>query len=265
MRSTILLLAIAAFACPPLRGQETVESPRPAAGKLAGWSQVRAMPAAEAHQAAAAMGDWVFAITNTKIAKYDRRTGEGLAVSTGEAKHLNSGFVWDGRLYCAHSNYPRKPEQSEIMVLDPETMRLSTFKDFGNFGGSLTWAVREGDAWWCNFALYGDDNARTFVVKFDDEWREQGRWTYPREVLQGIGRASLSGGLWLEGSLLVTDHDHPVIYRLRLPEKGRVLEYIGIEPTPFPGQGIAIDPKTGGLIGIHRFKRQIIFAERTAR
>jgi hypothetical protein len=265
MRFTVLFLAIAAFACPPLQGQETGESGRSAVQALAGWSLVRAMPAAEAHQAAAAMGDWVFAITNSKIAKYDRQTGARLAVSTGEAKHLNSGFAWEGRLYCAHSNYPRKPEQSEIMVLDPEAMRLTTFKEFGNFGGSLTWAVRQGDAWWCNFALYGDDNARTFVVKFDDQWREQGRWTYPREVLQEIGRSSLSGGLWLDGSLLVTDHDHPVIYRLRVPEEGSTLEFLGQEPAPFPGQGIAIDPETGGLVGIHRFKRQVIFAERMAR
>jgi hypothetical protein len=96
----------------------------------------------EANQSSTADDRFLYAITNTLVAKYDQGTGQRVAVSTGKAEHLNSGFLWDGRVYCAHSNYPKLPEQSKIMVLDPETMRLSTFKDFGNAGGSLTWAVR---------------------------------------------------------------------------------------------------------------------------
>src|SRR5262245_29745038 len=90
----------------------------------AGWSEVRVLDAPEAFQAAAAHDDWIFAITNTQVAKYDRTSGKRLAVSTGEAAHLNSGFVWEGKLYCAHSNYPLVPEKSEIKVLDLESMKL---------------------------------------------------------------------------------------------------------------------------------------------
>jgi hypothetical protein len=125
----------------------------------------------------------VYAIANTKVAKYDRQSGTLIAVSTGEAKHLNSGFLWQRRLYCAHSNYPLLPEQSEIKVLDVETMQLSTFKDFGNFGGSLTWAVQQDGHWWCNFARYGANNAETFLVKFDGKWQELGRWS-PTTIIQ---------------------------------------------------------------------------------
>jgi hypothetical protein len=159
------------------------------------WKQTAAMPAAEAHQAAAADEQFAYAISSTQVAKYERPTGRRVAVSTGDAHHLNSGFFWKDRLYCAHSNYPQQPERSEIKVLDPAAMRLTTFKDFGNLGGSLTWAVRDEDHWWCNFARYGDDNAKTFLVKFDDRWQEQGRWTYPPEVIRELGRYSLSGGL----------------------------------------------------------------------
>ncbi|WP_254511918.1 hypothetical protein [Anatilimnocola floriformis] len=74
------------------------------------WRQTHQLAAAEAHQAAAADTKFVYAIASEKIAKYDRKTGERLSVSTGEAKHLNSGFFVDGLLYCAHSNYPRLPE-----------------------------------------------------------------------------------------------------------------------------------------------------------
>jgi hypothetical protein len=223
--------------------------------------QSRSLAAAEATQAAAGDERFVYAIGSAVVAKYDRHTGERIALSAGEATHLNSGFLFDGKLYCAHSNYPRKPEHSEIKVLDPETMRLSVFKDFGESNGSLTWAVREGHAWWCTFAFYGDDNARTRLVKFDDQWREQAVWTYPPEVVKDLGRYSISGGIWRADQLWVTGHDHRVVYRLRVPEKGGVMELIDVLPSPFPGQGIATDPKSGGLIGIDRAKKQVVFAE----
>lgn len=228
--------------------------------EAAGWKATGEIAAPEAVQAAAADGQFVYAISSTAIAKYDRRTGERVATSTGEAHHLNSGFFWEGRLYCAHSNYPRQPEQSEILVLDPHTMRLSSFKDFGNFGGSLTWVVRRDGHWWCNFARYGEHNAETFLVKFDDHWQEQGRWTYPPEVVRQLGRYSISGGLWDGDSLLVTGHDDRVLFRVRPPSTGEVLEFIEQLPAPFTGQGIAADPQTGGLVGINRGQRRIVFA-----
>jgi endonuclease/exonuclease/phosphatase family metal-dependent hydrolase len=225
------------------------------------WRQTTTLESPEAFQAAAADERHVYAIANSKIAQYDRTTGKRLAESTGEAKHLNSGFFWQGKLYAAHSNYPLKPEQSEIMVLDPATMRLTTFKEFGNFGGSLTWAVCEQDHWWCNFARYGAANAETFLVKFDDDWREVARWIYPPEVIRELGRNSLSGGIWREGSLLVTGHDDPLLFRLELPKEGNVLRLVEKHRVPFTGQGIAADPLTGGLVGIQRSKRQVVFAE----
>lgn len=224
------------------------------------WVTTGKLAAPEAHQAAAADEQHVYAITNAQVAKYDRVSGERIAVSKGKAKHLNSGFWWHGKLYCAHSNYPAKPEQSEIMVLDPESMELSAYKDFGNFGGSLTWAVHNGDHWWCNFARYGNANAETFLVKFDTDWQEQARWTYPASVIGKLGRNSLSGGVWREAELLTTGHDDPVLFRLQLPKEGSVLKFIGQQSIPFSGQGIAHDPVTGGLVGINRDKRQVVFA-----
>lgn len=226
------------------------------------WTTTRTLPAPEAHQAAAATNEFIFAIASKTIAKYDRATGNRLATSTGEAQHLNSGFLHDGKLYCAHSNYPQTPERSEIKLLDVETMQLSRFKDFGNYGGSLTWSIRHNNHWWCNFARYATDNAQTFLVEFDDQWHELHRYTYPREVIAQIGTMSLSGGVWKENSLLVTDHDHLVLYEVALPADGTVLKYIRNQPAPFTGQGIALDPATGGLVGINRAKKQIIFAHR---
>ncbi|WP_425614187.1 hypothetical protein NA78x_004048 [Anatilimnocola sp. NA78] len=274
MHKQLLVAAIAvafpAFAvlnatCLP-SGAKAIE-PQPV---IAEWQQTRVIDAAVAHQAAAADEKFLYAITNDKIAKYDRKSGERVALSTSQVavKHLNSGFFHEGKLYCAHSNYPRTPERSEIMLLDPATMEIAVFKDFGNFGGSLTWAIKRGDAWWCNFALYGPKNNETFLVRFDDQWKETGRWVYPAAVIKQIGTASISGGIWHNDTLLVTDHDHGVLYRLKVPDESRPhkktpveLEFVGQEKAPFTGQGIAHDPVTGGLVGINRAKKQILLVE----
>ncbi|WP_074310630.1 hypothetical protein [Singulisphaera sp. GP187] len=223
------------------------------------WEKASEWPAPEARQAAAADERFLYAITNTLVAKYDRGTGQRVAVSTGKAEHLNSGFLWEGRVYCAHSNFPKLPEQSKIMVLDPETMQLSTYKDFGSAGGSLTWSVRHEGNWWCNFARYGAENAKTFLVKYDDSWHEQGRWTYPPEIFHELHEYSFSGGVWRDGSLLVTGHDDPVLFRFQL--RNGQFQLVEKQAVPFTGQGIADDPSTGGLVGIDRARRKLVLAQ----
>ena len=225
------------------------------------WVKAGTLSAPEAHQAAAADERFLYAISSTGVAKYDRATGRRLATSSGATTHLNSGFLHGGRLLCAHSNYPAMPERSEIKSLDLETMQLSTFHRFDEPGGSLVWVLRHDGAWWCNFAKYGEDNHQTFLARFDDEWKETGRWTYPASVIRQIGRYSLSGGVWHCGRLLVTDHDHRRLYELRLPTEGTVLELVATRPAPFTGQGIAIDPATGGLVGIDRARREVLLAD----
>lgn len=224
------------------------------------WNKSRVYPALEAVQAAAADETYIYAISNSLVAKYSRASGERVAISQGEAKHLNSGYFWNGLLYCAHSNYPQKPERSQIKVLDVHTMQLSTFKDFAEEQGSLTWAVRHEGRWWCNFAYYGRENGRTSLVEFDDDWQVRRRWTYPPDLLGQLGDFSLSGGLWQGDVLLVTGHDDRLIFRLRLPEQGRELEYLDRQEAPFTGQGFAADPVSGGLVGIHRSERQVVIA-----
>lgn len=226
-----------------------------------GWNETKRIPAAEAHQAAAADREFYYAVTNDKIAKYSRETGKLVATSTGAAKHLNSAFLFEGNLLCAHSNYPTVPEQSEIKLLDTKTMQLTTFHDFGNFGGSLTWCVLRENHWWCNFAKYGDKNAETFLVKFDRQWKEVGRWTYPESVIKELKGMSVSGGIWYQHQLLVTGHDDGVFFVLDLPEKGTVLEHARTVQMPFTGQGFAYDPWTHELVGIDRKKRELVMAE----
>lgn len=213
-----------------------------------------------ATQAAAVDETHVYAVSSTAIAKLDRATGAELAVSSGKASHLNSAILIEGKVYAAHSNFPLRPEQGDIRVLDPETMQLGIYHRFDDPPGSLTWALRKGKKWWCHFARYGKDNGKSLLVRFDEEWRETGRWDYPAELVKDWGSMSLSGAIWQGDLLLATGHDHKRIYRLKLPEKGTTMAWVDTLDSPIPGQGIAADPKTGGLVGIDRARKSVIFA-----
>jgi hypothetical protein len=225
------------------------------------WPLLALVPAPEATQAAAADEHFLYAVSSTTIAKYDRLTFQRVAESAPKAHHLNSAYFHEGRLYCAHSNYPELPEKSELMSLDVATMHLSLAHDFGNYGGSLTWAVRHDGHWWANFARYDQNVAETFLAEFDNQWHELRRFTYPRELLSQLGaKYSLSGGLFRGDVLLVSGHNDPIIFRLRVPRNGAIMEMVDAQVVPFYGQGFAVDPVTKGLIGVIRRDHHIVLA-----
>ncbi|HEY2841078.1 MAG TPA: hypothetical protein VGJ26_18125 [Pirellulales bacterium] len=247
------------------------------------WKETHSFAAPEATQAAAADDRFVYAISNRVIAKYDRATEKLIARSTGEASHLNSGFFFAGKLYSAHSNFPEKPERSELKVLDPEKMSLETYKNFGASDGSLTWAIRDPaeakkaesatdrpdfqppstdfdkGIWWLNFAYYGDENSKTYLARYENG-RETRRWTYPPEAIKKFGKNSASCGIWRDDRLLVTGHDEREFHLFELPKEGSVLTLVATVAAPFTGQGFAADPAGGGLIGIDRAKRRVVIA-----
>ena len=225
-----------------------------------GWKPTGSFPSEYATQAAAADDKYVYAVSNGTVAMYDRATHALVKTSEGKAEHLNSAFIRDGKVYCAHSNYPKKPDTSEIRVYDPATNRLTVFHDFKNPPGSLVWNVHDGKRWWCCFAHYGADAARTVLVKYADGFKELQRWTFPKAVVDDWDAMSASGGIWDGGTLLVSHHHFKVLYRLRVPKEGKELEFVEALSCPFPGQGIAADPKTGGLVGIDRGARKVLFA-----
>jgi len=229
--------------------------------------------APEANQAAAIFDYAIYGIGNRGVTVYDPDTGKRIVQSkpTEFVTHLNSGFIDKELLYAAHSNYPTLPPASEIYryhyydahegASPGPQIGGDVFKEFGAYRGSLTWAVKHEGYWWCTFAHYGDRNGDTVLVKFDEQWKELGVWRYPKEVVADLGKASISGGLWYKHDLLVTGHDRKVIYRLHVPKDGDRLELIDVLASPFTGQGIAYDDKTGGLVGIDRARRKIVFAE----
>ncbi len=225
-----------------------------------GWKAESELKSEYATQAAAADATRVFAVSNTKVATYDRASGKRLALSEGAAEHLNSAFLHDRKVYCAHSNYPKLPETSEIRVYDPATNKLTIFYEFKNPPGSLVWNIHDGKNWWCCFAHYGADNAKTVLIRFADGFKEEQRWTFPAKVVNDWDKMSASGGIFDGDTLLVAHHHFKVLYRLKVPKEGAELQFVEALASPFPGQGIARDPKTGGLVGIDRPEKKVIFA-----
>jgi hypothetical protein len=235
--------------------------------------EVRRISAPEANQAVAADEEFLYAIGNHVIGKYEKKTGKRVALWECENGkpliHLDSGVIHGGVLYCAHSNYPGVPMVSSVEMWDAKTLRHSGSFSFGIYAGSATWVdFREGFRY-VTFAHYkgpndepGRDPHWTTLVQFDSEWRRRQAWTYPEEVVSRLGQMSISGGVFApDGRLFCTGHDNPELYILRLPEGGSTLVLEDTIPTTIHGQGISLDPSHPSLLyGIDRPRREIITA-----
>lgn len=217
------------------------------------FEEVRRFDAPEAHQGVAVDDQYFYAISTRSIGKYDKMTGRRIASWRAPEKspfiHLDSGVVVDGKLYCAHSNYPAIPMTSSIEVWDTQTLRHIGTHSFGILGGSCTWIDRYQGYWWVVFAHYerfkptlNKGKPWTTLVKFDDDWQIMASWVFPAEVLERFDAMSNSGGSWGSDSFLYcSGHDRPEVYVLKLPEAGSVLELVNILPISSAGQGLAWD------------------------
>jgi hypothetical protein len=234
---------------------------------------LRDISAPEARQGVAVDAAHVYAIDNTTIGKYNKFTGERVALwEAGEdtpLKHLNSGIVRDGQLICAHSNYGELPMASSVEIWDAETLRHIDTHSFGVLYGSLTWLDWHENAWWACFAHYegkggepGKGPEHTVVVRMDEDWRPLESWLLPATVVERLAPHSASGGTWgTDGRLYITGHDRPELYVLALPAAGSVLRHVGTVPFPNEGQAIAADRTGSGLMyGITRKTRRIVAA-----
>ncbi|MHC4464375.1 MAG: hypothetical protein ACYS30_23545 [Planctomycetota bacterium] len=245
-----LFVSISASCCPSRRFEE-----------------IRRFAAQEAHQGIAVDSRYVYAVGTRRIGKYDKQSAERITQweqeKDGPVLHLDSGAIVDGRLYCAHSNYPRLPMRSSVEIWDAATLEHIGRYDFGVRHGSCTWVDYYDGHWWGVFAQYdrwkhetGKGTEWTTLVK----WNEQQRWVFPKSVVERMSPMSNSGGSWgPDGYLYCTGHDRPEAYVLRIPDKGSVLELVETVPLPILGQGIAWDRSRPGLLyGIRRKDSQVV-------
>jgi hypothetical protein len=235
-------------------------------------TEVGRFQAAEAKQGVVADARHVYAISNSEIGKYDRRSGRKLGAWKGDAalfKHMNSCILKGASLVCAASNYPQVPMASSVEWFDAGRMTHIATRSLGPGRGSLTWLDWHAGSWWACFANYdgkggesGRDHRLTTLVRYSPAFAEQGAWLFPDEVLQRFAPYSSSGGAWgKDGLLYVTGHDRPEMYALRLPTAGSALELV--TTIAIPGEGQAISWQRGGgrtLWSISRKAREAVAA-----
>jgi hypothetical protein len=239
-------IATASFLFVPAWAEEPVAVPA---------ERIASFKADEARQAVAVDARFFYAIDNRAIAKYDKKTGERVAMWTGSADgaiiHLDSGVVVDGKLYAAHSNYPGCPMVSSVEIWDAATLRRIGTHSFGIDRGSLTWLDYRDGVWWGAFANYNRlpgqhacayGNQHTKIVRFGAKWRVIEAWDLPKELLEKFGDMSNSGGSWgPDRRLWISGHDKPEAYALTFPEAGSMLRWTGTMSLDIAGQGIAWD------------------------
>lgn len=215
---------------------------------------------------------YIYAIGANSIIKFDKQNfkklNEWVEVADGPITHLNSGVVINGKLYCAHSNFPQKPMLSSIEIFDTKTLRHIGNHSFGFADGSATWIDHKDGYWWVAFANYGGrhtsegrDNKWTKLVKYTKDWKQIESWAYPQEVLNQFGLYSNSGGCWNpKGELYITGHDLKEIYVMSLPKSGSTLKYLSTIKTISAGQGFSIEKSDGKeiLYGISKEEKAII-------
>ena len=226
-------------------------------------AQIAEFAVPEANQGVAVDDRYFYAIDNTTIAKYDKKTGALVKRRTQESGgrliHLDGGTVLDGKIYCAHSNYPAWPMTSSLEIFDATTLDHVGTHSFGINWGSLTWVDRRDGFWWMVFANYDQPygpnktpygyKANTQLIKFTSDFQMLEAWTLPASILDKFELMSNSGGSWgPDGFLYLTGHDPAELYQMRLPSTGSVLELVATLPMNIRGQGIAWDRSEPGVI-----------------
>ena len=184
--------------------------------------QVGEFAVKEANQGVGVDANHFYAVDNTTIGKYDKKTGKLVKKweekKDGPIEHLDSAMLMDGKLYAAHSNYPKWPMTSSLEVFDAETMEHVGTHSFGIQYGSLTWWDWHDGHWWATFANYDrllgpnktpyGHKANTVMVKFTRDMKAVQSWTLPKSILDRFEDMSNSGGSWgPDGFLYLSGHD----------------------------------------------------------
>lgn len=233
-------------------------------------TEVRRVPADEAHQGVVTDARHLYAISDSAIGQYDRATGRRVGLWRGDPalfRHMNSCALVGARLVCAASNYPDVPSASAVEWFSTAPLKHVATHSFGPGRGSLTWINWHDGSWWACFANYdlrgtdpGRDHKWTVLVRFDATFAERGSWLFPADVLERFAPRSASGGTWGDDGLLyVTGHDRPELYALRVPEAGPVLQHVATIAIPTDGQAIAWDARDKRILwSIERTRTELV-------
>jgi hypothetical protein len=246
---------------------QAVPPPPPVVSRQA--ETVRRYDAGATQGAAVGPAD-VYAVSNSRIVRFDKKTGARRAEWIGDRArfpHINACAVVGRELVCASSNFPATPQVSTVEVFDAQALAHKRSVSLGLGTGSVTWVDRHAGAWWVMFANYDGkggepprDHRHTTLVKFDDQWRRLEAWALPASILERIAPMSISGGGWgPDGRLYLSGHDRPELYAVRIPDGGGVLDHLEILGREAEGQAIDWDESEPGVLyGVTRRTRELL-------
>jgi len=268
----------AAVAAIPGRAQEQPAAPAPAVAEPPELQAtlLRTYNAFDANQGVAVDDDRFYAVDNRQITMHNRKSGQPLlqfsSVSGGPIIHMDSGAVYRGRIYAAHSNYDDSPMESSIEIFDARTLQHIGSHSFGIDRGSLTWIDHHDGGWWAGFANYDvvpdgqtapyGQTDNTQIVQMDDDFNIIAAYTIPHAILDRFKPMSNSGGSWgPDGRLWLTGHDLDEVYVMEPPKAGAELRWIATVKLPgVEGQGISWDltDRKPTLWAIKRSTKQVL-------
>lgn len=258
---SVSMAALLALLCAPALAQTDAQASQA--------QTLRRYPSGATQGAAVGPRD-IYAVSNFRLVRYDKATGEQRAAWTGDKArfpHINSCALIARDLVCASSNFPASPQVSTVEIFDPQSLAHRRSVALGLGTGSITWVDRHDGAWWAMFANYDGrggepprDHRHTTLVKFDDQWRRLEAWALPSSVLERIAPMSISGGGWgPDGRLYLSGHDHPELYVMALPAGGGVLDHTATIGMEAEGQAVDWDESQPGVLyGITRRTREIL-------
>jgi hypothetical protein len=228
----------------------------------------------QANQGVAVDAEYYYEIYNTAVKKFSKKTGQEIASwkagmdkeKSNHFSHMNSGQIYQNKLYIAHSNKKLNLNTLEIWdVSDSKLVHLNSLKLKATIKshGCLTWADRHPDgSWWVCYAIYGKElnkGTKLFKCEFDGkDFKELKEWRFPKEVTEKWGWwGSCSGGSWgPDGLLYTTGHDNHEAYVLNVDKSGELKYLKNVKGVGFYGQGITWDrsSKEAILWGIRKRK-----------
>lgn len=211
--------------------------------------EVKRFPAKEARQGVAVDAEHFYAIDNKSVGKYRKADGqlvlEWKYEGPDDLVHFNAGMVHEGKLYLAHSNFPKFPPSSSIEIFDTQTLKAVGTRSFGISDGSLTWVDFREDKWYACFVSYDVEAFRAIgkgpkwsqIIEFDKQGNREQAWVFPDELIERFHGYSASGGaIGNDGRFYVTGHDAREVYVLEIPQMGSRLRWVDTLPIATAGQ-----------------------------
>lgn len=198
----------------------------------------------EAKNGVALDGKHFYAISNSCIGKYSRKTGKKVLSKQFPFKNISGGTFVNGDLVVINNS----SKSGNILIwLDPDTLDIIDTMPVPQVSGTLSWIDWAWDKWWVCDAFFKKNVKETSIYCFNQDWVLEGYWKLPKSIVNEIKPESLLGGAWFGEYLCVMSNDNPEMYILELPEHSLYAKLVKKVQVCFDGRGFALERGKGNV------------------